>query len=95
MGFEMGGREDCKQGHCFSRWEISSKAVMRMHNDSNKLDGARRSSGLSEKYETEKSITPLFFFSTFIHCDIHPEWKRNVSVKSFERTFFFLFLYHF
>lgn len=77
-GLKWGGREDCKQGHCVSRWETSAKAVMRMHNDSNKLDGARRGGGLSEKYDTEKSITPLFFFPTFVHFNIHPElWAEE------------------
>lgn len=51
MGFEMGG-EDGKQG--LLQMGNFCLAVMRMHNNTNKLDGVGRGSAFIQKLETER-----------------------------------------
>lgn len=50
-GFEMGG-EDCKRG--LLQMGNFCLAVMRMHNNTNKLDGVGHGSAFIQKLETER-----------------------------------------
>lgn len=61
MGFEMGG-EDCKQG--LLQMGNFCLAVMRMHNNTNKLDGVGHGSAFIQKLEAESKKKPhLTYFS--------------------------------
>lgn len=97
MGFEMGG-EGRKQG--LLQMGNFCLAVMRMHNNTNKLDGVGHGSAFIQKLETErKKKTPHNIFLPF-SCDSlisvsRYTRKRNVFIKCLSAHVSFLFHFSF